>query len=204
MRITERTPVNKTRTRVQIDDDLTLVLSNRDLLQFHLTEGTEISEETWQELMEKQYKDALYKCGSLLKDRDYSRSALCRKLLQSGFPEETVQRAVLAMEEAHYVDDRRYARQYLETHAGTRSRLRLRMDLISRGISGELLDEVFSSWEEENEEQVMEEEIRQIRELMRKKHFDPDEADWQNTQKMMAFLARKGYSQDVIRAALDS
>ncbi len=78
------------------------------------------------------------------------------------------------------------------------------MDLISRGISGELLDEVFSSWEEENEEQVVGEEIRQIRELMRKKHFDPGEADWQNTQKMMAFLARKGYSQDVIRAALDS
>lgn len=204
MQITECTPVSKTKTRVRIDDDMTLVLLNRDLLQFHLEQGGEIPEESFEELLGKLYKDALGKCGSLLKDMDYSHSALREKLVRAGFPDTIAEKAVAAMEEAHYVDDRRYAEQYLESHAGSRSRLRLRMDLQKKGIPGELIDEVFSSWEEENSGRIREEEIRQIRELLRKRRYDPETADWQETQKTKAFLMRKGYSQDVIRAALDS
>ena len=204
MQITDLTPVGKTRTRVTIDYDQTLVLSNRDILQFDLQKDAEISDKTWAEIRGKLRSDALVKCGSLLKDMDYTEKALSGKLIGSGFPEEIIREAVEAMKEAHYVDDRRFAENYLHSHAGSRSRLRLRMDLLNRGISSELADEVFAEWEEENGSRIFEEEVSQVHELLRKRHYDPETADWQETQKTKAFLMRKGYSAEVIRAALHS
>lgn len=204
MQITDLTPVGKTRTRVTIDYDQTLVLSNRDILQFDLQKDAEISDKTWAEIRGKLRSDALVKCGSLLKDMDYTEKALSGKLIGSGFPEEIIREAVEAMKEAHYVDDRRFAENYLHSHAGSRSRLRLRMDLLNRGISSELADEVFAEWEEENGSRIFEEEVSQVHELLRKRHYDPETADWQETQKTKAFLMRKGYSSEIIRAALHS
>ena len=202
MQITDLTPVGKTKTRVTIDYDQTLVLSNRDLLQFDLRKDAEIPEEVWEKLCGKLRSDALMKCGSLLKDMDYTEKSLAGKLAGSGFPEEIVREAVEAMKEAHYVDDRRFAENYLHSHAGSRSRLRLRMDLLNKGIPSDLADEVFADWEEENGSRIFEEEVGQIHELLRKRHYDPGTADWQETQKTKAFLMRKGYSSEVIRAAL--
>lgn len=204
MQITDLTPVGKTRTRVTIDYDQTLVLSNRDILQFDLRQDAEIPEDVWEKLCGKLRSDALLKCGSLLKDMDYTEKALSGKLSGSGFPEEIVRGAVEAMKEAHYVDDRRFAENYLHAHAGSRSRLRLRMDLLNKGIPSDLADEVFADWEEENGSRIFEEEVSQIHELLRKRHYDPETADWQETQKTKAFLMRKGYSSEVIWAALHS
>ena len=204
MQITDLTPVGKTRTRVTIDYDQTLVLSNRDILQFDLRQDAEIPEDVWEKLCGKLRSDALLKCGSLLKDMDYTEKALSGKLSGSGFPEEIVRVAVEAMKEAHYVDDRRFAENYLHSHAGSRSRLRLRMDLLNKGIPSDLADEVFADWEEENGSRIFEEEVSQIHELLRKRHYDPETADWQETQKTKAFLMRKGYSSEVIWAALHS
>ena len=202
MQITDLTPVGKTRTRVTIDYDQTLVLSNRDILQFDLRQDAEIPEDVWEKLCGKLRSDALLKCGSLLKDMDYTEKALSGKLSGSGFPEEIVRVAVEAMKEAHYVDDRRFAENYLHSHAGSRSRLRLRMDLLNKGIPSDLADEVFADWEEENGSRIFEEEVSQIHELLRKRHYDPETADWQETQKTKAFLMRKGYSSEVIRTVL--
>ena len=59
MQITDLTPVGKTKTRVTIDYDRTLVLSNRDVLQFDLRRDREIPEETREELWKKLRSDAL-------------------------------------------------------------------------------------------------------------------------------------------------
>ena len=101
MQITDLTPVGKTKTRVTIDYDRTLVLSNRDVLQFDFRRDREIPEETREELWKKLRRDALRKCGSLLKDMDYTEKSLAGKLAGNGFPEEIVREAVEAMKEAH-------------------------------------------------------------------------------------------------------
>ena len=86
MQITDLTPVGKTKTRVTIDYDRTLVLSNRDVLQFDLRRDREIPEETREELWKKLRRDAFRKCGSLLKDMDYTeRETVFRRKL-SGRP----------------------------------------------------------------------------------------------------------------------
>ena len=52
------------------------------------------------------------------------------------------------------------------------------------------------SFEESNDSGIDEE--TQIRRILAKKRFDPDEADYTERQKMIASLMRKGYSYDSI------
>ena len=74
------------------------------------------------------------------------------------------------------------------------------MDLEERGVPSETLSEVLR---EESEERGEEAEIRQIRRLMEKRKFDPENADWDEKRRMQAYLYRKGYGASSVRAAMN-
>jgi regulatory protein len=74
------------------------------------------------------------------------------------------------------------------------------MDLESRGVPSEIIGEVIRA---ESQERGSGAEIRQILKLMRKRRFDPQNATWEEKNKMKAFLYRKGYDQSSVRAAME-
>lgn len=152
-------------------------------------------------MREEKKKECLKKCGVLLSQRDYTSARLRDKLLGSGFEEEIADEVIESLKEAHYIDDARYARNFLEAHRGDRSRLRIRKDLEDRGVPSDIISEAVR---EEFEESGDAAEIRQIRKLMEKRKFDPESADWNEKQKVQAYLYRKGYAASAVRAAMDA
>ena len=52
----------------------------------------------------------------LLERMDRTESQLCEKLRQNGYPEECVAAAVEYVKQYHYIDDLRYAKQYIRYH----------------------------------------------------------------------------------------
>ena len=148
---------------------------------------------------DRKRKECLVKCGALLSRRDYSCARLREKLLAGGFSAETADWALERLREAHYVDDERYARNFISAHREDKSRMRMRADLEARGIPSDLAAEALREEYEENGEEA---EIRQIRKLMAKRKFDPEQADWEEKRKMQAFLYRKGYSASSVRTAM--
>lgn len=201
MLITSMTKAGRTKTRITIDEDLTMVLSNRVISIYDFHENKEISEEILENLLAQLRQDAVRKCGDLLSRSDYSEKGLRDKLLQAGYPDVVADETVLRMKEAHYVDDRRMAESYIRYHAKDRSLLRIRMDLQKRGIREDLIRELIEEAGENMGEEIRELEQVQIRVYMRKKHFDPETADPAARQKMTAFLLRKGYTQEAVRRA---
>ena len=149
--------------------------------------------------IELRRKECLRKCGVLLAQRDYTCSRLREKLLSGGFSEEVVEMTLGSLREANYLNDERYAQNYVQAHWEDRSRLRIRMDLESRGVPSEIISEVIRA---ESEERGQGAEIRQIRKLMIKRKYDPQEATWEEKSRMQAYLYRKGYSQSAVRAAM--
>lgn len=145
-------------------------------------------------------KECLRKCGILLAQRDYTCSRLREKLKAAGFEEDIIESVLESLLEAHYIDDERYARNYVQSQWENRSRMRIRMDLESRGVPSDVIAEVMRS---ESEERGTEAEIRQIRKLMKKRGFDPLSASYDEKNKMRAFLYRKGYDGSCVRAAMD-
>ena len=151
------------------------------------------------ETREAKKKECLKKCGALLARRDYTCARLREKLLSGGYEEEIADWALEKLKEAHYLDDERYARNFIQAHWEDRSKLRIRTDLEERGVPSDILSEVLR---EESEERGEEAEIRQIRKLMEKRGFDPENAEWEEKRKMQAYLYRKGYTSSSVRAAM--
>ena len=112
-----------------------------------------------------------------------------------------VEETLESLIEARYVDDRRFAYNYVQLHREDRSRLRIRTDLENRGVPDDVISEVMR---EESEEHGTQAEVRQILKLMRKRGFDPSSADWEERRKMQAYLYRKGYAASSVRSAMSA
>ena len=118
--------------------------------------------------VEQRRKECLRKSGVLLSQRDYTCMRLRDKLLAAGFEEEIVEMTLESLKEARYLDDERYARNFIQAHWEDRSRTRIRADLENRGVPSDIAVRVLS---EENEERGNSAEIMQVRRLMKKRGF---------------------------------
>ncbi len=160
-----------------------------------------ITEAQWQEILSQLRGDALHRCGDLLGRTDYTTASLEKKLETDGYPREIRQQVLMELTDAHYLDDRRLAENYIRGHLGDKSKARIRQDLQQKGISPEDLEEAFASVAEETD--MESKQLSQIRRLLEKKHYDPEQATWEEKQKVMAFLYRRGFSQDMIRRGME-
>ncbi|MBP3217786.1 MAG: regulatory protein RecX, partial [Lachnospiraceae bacterium] len=197
--VTSIVPKGKTRCRITTDGGDFFVLSVRDVRLYGIEEGTEISDSVWSVIREQLRKEILQESAALLGSQDYTERRLSEKLLRKGYPEELVRDAVKSLKEARYLDDRRLAEHYFQAHMQDRSAARIRQDLLSRGVDADLIEEVISTCPEE---ELQEEQLQQIRQLLEKKHFDPETADYAGIQKMAAFLYRRGFDPELIRRAM--
>lgn len=200
MIITEITELNRTRSKIEIDYAFAFVLYKGELHIYGIKEGCEISEDTYNEIMNNVLpKRAKLRAMNLLKQRSYSKYALTEKLRQSGYPEQVVDDAIDYVESFHYIDDRQYAFDYIEYNKEKKSSAKIRQDLAKKGIPEEIIRSVS---EECYGDETKNLEREQILFWINKKHFSPETADFKDKQKMMAFLYRKGFKVEDIRSVL--
>ena len=141
-------------------------------------------------------KKAKLRCMHLLEKRDYTEKQLRDKLRMGKTPysEEIISEAIDYVKSYHYVDDERYARNYVEQMSQRKSHRQIEQDLLQKGVDRAYIASAFEDTKEGDEMQL-------IFQWMEKKHFDRSTADQKECQKMYAFLLRKGFqSSDVSRA----
>lgn len=200
MVITQISEVSKARCRIYIDGQFAFVLYKGELRRFHIKEGQELSGSDYQEITtEILPKRAKLRCMNLLQSRDYTRRQLEDKLKQGDYPQDCIEEAIAYVSSYGYIDDLRYARDYIEYHLNSRSRIRIETDLMRKGIDSDVIRGVF---EELNELGVEQDETAMVQELLRKKKYCPETADKQEQQKMYGFLYRKGFRPDIIAKVL--
>ena len=200
MLVTQISEVTKSRLRVYLDGQFAFVLYRGELRQLHIREGQELSEESYRCIMTQILpKRAKLRSMNLLQSKDYTRKQLEDKLKQGGYPQECIDEALAYVESYGYIDDRRYAKDFIEYHLQTRSRMRIETDLIKKGITKDIILEVF---DELNDMGVGQDETAMIRDLLLKRKYRVDTASRQEQQKMYGYLYRRGFSQDAIMKAL--
>lgn len=200
MIITQITGVNKSRYRVYLDGQFAFILYKGELGRFRLAEGKEIEEESYRCIMEEILpKRAKLRCMNLLQSRDYTEKQLEEKLRQGEYPAHCIDEAVSYVKSYGYINDRNYAKTYIEYHIEERSKTRIETDLLRKGISKELIREVF---EELKESGIEQNETDMISVLLQKKGYQTGSATVDERQKMYGFLYRKGFSSDAIAKAL--
>lgn len=200
MLVTQILPLDKKRSRVWLDEEFAFVLYRGELRRFNISEGKELAPEIYNEIMKELLpKRAKLRAMNLLKNHAYSVAQLKNKLRESYYPEELVEEAVDYVDSYGYVDDQRLSEEYIRIHLQDKSRMRIKQDLIRRGISTEIIESAFDNCEEEGFRQ---DESGQIKELLRKRGFDSGNATAAEWARQYGFLVRRGFSPDLIRSAL--
>ena len=195
MIITEICPYGKMKSRVLTDEGLVFSVYRSELNKYGLEEGRELTDEVLEGVLYPMLKKrAVERVVRLLKEKDYTEAELMRKLRLSYCPEECARQAVQWALERHYVDDRRYAENYIRWHAEGKSRRRILLDLQEKGVPREVAEELLETTPPDEEAQILRE--------LRKRRFDPENADLKERKRTAAFLMRKGYSWVQIESAL--
>ena len=201
MLVTQISEVSKTRSRIYLDGQFAFILYKGELRQFQIKEGQELTEECYRQIMTQILpKRAKLRSMNLLQSRDYTRKQLEDKLKRGEYPQECIEEALSYVESYGYIDDRRYAGDYIEYHIQNKSRMRIETDLMRRGISKEVIRQAFEMLGDLG---VAQDEAALIRDLLNKKKYCAHTATKQEQQKMYGFLYRKGFSSEAISRALE-
>lgn len=201
MIISEIKELDKKRVKVYIDNEFAFVLYKGELRDYSIKEGQELSEASYQEIMDVVLpKRCKLRAMNLLQKKDYTEKQLHDKLSEGLYPREIIDDAIHYVKAYHYLDDERYARDYITYHMSIRSKNRIIQDLSGKGISKDIFMPIVEELYVEEDSDV---ELDQIKKLLSKKHYDSEQTEYKEKQKIMAFLLRKGFQMSDIRKAMD-
>ena len=141
-------------------------------------------------------KKAKLRALNLLNTMGRTEAQLRQKLKQSNYPEEVIEIAMDYVKSFGYVNDFEYARSFIQNRKEKKSQKELYMLLSQKGIKNDILDMVFEEYYDSDSSKEA------IITILRKKKYNSDTATREETQKMYAFLTRKGFAYDDIRRVL--
>ncbi len=185
-------PYGKSKYKVICEAHSPFVVYKGELLRYGIKEQMELPAEKYEEICSLLLKRGKLRAMHLLEKMDYTEFQIRQKLKSGGYPEETVEEVIAFLSEHRYLDDDRYLENYLDAYGNRMSRMQLRQKLRQKGLEGDKVDLALENMEGADESAL-------IRELMRKRRYDPAEADEKARQKMMRYLLGRGFSYEEIR-----
>lgn len=187
--------LDRRRKKIFADGEFAFALYLGEIRQLGLEEGGELAEELYQKILrEIIFKRARERAVYWLKCSARTEEELRRKLRDNSYPPAAVDYVIDLLKQYRYIDDEEYARNFIEVHASGKSRAELAALLSRKGISRECVSGLM-------EENPVDEEA-QIRRILEKRRFRPEEADQKETARQTAYLMRKGFSYDTVRRVL--
>lgn len=143
---------------------------------------------------DRQPPDAYQRAIGLLARREHSQRELKRKLISRGVDPDKVDAAIERLEGQGWQDDARFAESLVRTRAGAGyGPLRIRAELGTHGLSGEVVDAAFEAgghdW------------VEVARRALGRRFSESDLGDPPRRRKAAEFLFRRGFDHDTVRAA---
>ena len=196
MEITKIQALTKQKYRIFLDGESAFAVYKGELSRYHLEEGAVLPPEVYEELVNRVLKKrATLRAMHILERTDKTEAQLRRKLEESEYPKEAVESAIAYVTSYGYLDDRRYAEHYIEWKKQGEGKARLKMELVQKGISREIIEEVLESTDFGETREM----IRQIILKKRKTDIPMNEKE---KQRIYGFLMRKGFSSSDILAVM--
>lgn len=201
MVVTDIIEVTKVRSRVFLDGEFAFVLYKGELRLYQLQKGGEVSEEVIEEIVKTLLpKRAKKRSLMLLQKKDYTEAELRRKLLEGEYPLDVIDQAIAYVRSFRYIDDERYCRSYINCYSSKWSKQQITAKLSAKGIDRKMTHAIYEELLQDGSLSCVEEEL--IRDILRKKHYDPSNTDPKQRQKLYQHLLYKGFSMERIRSVL--
>lgn len=169
-------------------------LSERELLHQGLRVGLEIDSQELSVLQDKAVLDKAYDSAlNLIMRRPRSQWEMREYLKRKAYEPEQIEIVLNMLSERNYLNDVDFASRWVENRRllKSTSKRRLVQELRAKRVADDIITEVLQA-DETDERQV-------LRDLVAKKRT---QTRYQDTQKLMQYLARQGYSYDDIKTVL--
>ena len=154
----------KTKFKVYLDGTFAFVLYKGELKRFGIKQGEDLAQENYEKIQnEVLLKRAKKRAMHLLEDMDRTESALREKLKAGQYPENAISGAIEYVRSFGYLDDARYAENFVMSRKDTKSKREIKALLSQKGVSDDLICLAFEQcYSEDSEEEA-------IRRILRKK-----------------------------------
>ncbi len=185
------------RYSIYIDGKYAFSLSEAELVRLGLRQGLSLTAEKLAELQQDSKRDKAYdRSLHYIEIRPRSEQEIRQYLKRKQYEPELINAVAAKLYDIDLLNDERFARQWVEWRLASKpsSKRKLQAELIQKGISRDIIQEVMAEIEPETE-------LEQVKALIGRK---ARLSQYQDRQKLMAYLARQGFSYDLIKRALDT
>ena len=197
--VTEIFELNKKKRRIYINYDSACSLYVGEIIRYKIKKDLPINIEIYDEIMNEILpKRAKLRAMNLLKDRDFTEYALRCKLKEGYYPEDSIRIAIEYVKSYGYIDDRRYAENYVNFKSVSKSRYQIKNFLLQKGIDKNLISEVCDKYYESSENS----ERKLIEKLISKRKVDIFNITREEKSKLLGYLTRRGFQIDLINCVI--
>lgn len=199
--VTSIKELTKKRRLVYINYEPAFAVYTAELRKFGIKENEAVSKETFDTLVDEVLlKRATIRAMALLKNKDYTRKGLEDKLKEGYYPDRCIEHALEYVSRFGYINDERFAENYVNFKAGNKPRIQIELKLKQKGVDSDIIRRICDEFYDYNSDI----ELEQAKAFVEKKHINLETFDYKEIQKVKAALFRKGFSMDIINKALDS
>ncbi|MBQ1528190.1 RecX family transcriptional regulator [Candidatus Saccharibacteria bacterium] len=189
---------NQNRVNIFIDDEFAFSLDLTQVVDYHLKIGkilkpAEIEElkhaSAYGKLYSRTFEWVLMRPRSIKETRDHLRLKRFQKRLD--YSDADIETVIAKLTKKGYLDDRKFATWFIENRFAKKgiSELRLRQELIKKGIDKNLIDELL--------ENSPRDEAEEIKKVIQKRGAKTE------PQKLLGYLVRHGFSLDLSRELVE-
>ncbi len=182
------------RYSIYVDSKYRFSLSEAEVARLGIFQDQELTEQELEKLKTDAVQDkALDRSLRYIAIRARSQFEITDYLKRKGYDREIVLTIVSKLNELNLIDDEAFARQWVEWRqmGRPRSRRQLQTELFKKRVDRQVIEDVLAEVEPETE-------LQQLKDLIERKSRL---SQYQDRQKLMAYLARQGYPYDLIKRA---
>ena len=188
------------RVTIYVDGVAFLKLKKKEFDELPLETGADLDEEDYlNRLCARQFKPAYEAALNLLTARDMTAHDLMSALRRRGYLQAVAESVCQRLIENRLIDDSRYAQRYVELRQDTAvGRYAMKRKLRAKGIDENIAEEALEVLDDESQ-------LATAKELARKlvRRY-VNEEPYARKSKISQAVARRGYSWDIVREAVES
>ena len=186
--------------KVKIEaDGVTFALYKSDLKKYDIKTG-EIEDDVYNEIIKETLpKRALDRSLKIITGRDMTEGMIKDKLKEDLYPEDIIDSVIEKLKNERLINDERFIRGFIEGKSSKKSKRDIMAALALKRVNMNQAERIY---DELSSEGSLSDEKELIIKLLEKRHYDFENADFDEKQKQIRYLMGKGFSFDSIHSAL--
>jgi regulatory protein len=193
----EKNRKNRDRLSVYVDGRFAFTISESNFLSLNLYEDLELSEETIEYIKDTlNFLEAKAKAIRFLSIKLRTEKEVRDKLNETGYDYDCTEKVVNELKAIGYINNKLYAQKYIYDRNKLKplSRKMMKRELLLKGISEDIADEVLQDWKVDD--------FTVAKNLLKRRFGKYDVNDEKIRRKAQSFLLYRGFSADTIKEAL--